>query len=295
MEFTNNKKLDIFGYQEELLSIYSYVKKIFEKYNIKLVAHSGTLLGIIRHDNDFIPWDDDLDFLVSYKDLEKNYKNIADEINSKEGKYWIFNFIEKESPINANIFMLRVYKRETVIVDFSSDFNNPYPFIDIMVMVPSDSFKTNIGWTRYSWRHQMYWMTRKGFDRYQGSYDNKKKRLWKNLQTYPLKLFFWSNREEKKIRKVIQENNGNWNVLRRTDPWTKRNIVYDMNKLIKRNIRGIEVYISHDYENELVISFGSDWNIAKQTHTHISSYKHNRHKRNIEIREFLDKLNEVKI
>ena len=57
------------------------VKKMLEvckKYDIKVFAYAGTLLGAVRHKG-FIPWDDDMDFCILQKDLEK-----LESIASKE-------------------------------------------------------------------------------------------------------------------------------------------------------------------------------------------------------------------
>jgi phosphorylcholine metabolism protein LicD len=44
--------------------------KMLDEFNIDYMLISGTLLGYIRH-NGFIPWDDDIDLLVSPKILDK--------------------------------------------------------------------------------------------------------------------------------------------------------------------------------------------------------------------------------
>lgn len=43
---------------------------LLDQYGIKYFAHSGTMLGAIRH-NGFIPWDDDIDVMISEDDSEK--------------------------------------------------------------------------------------------------------------------------------------------------------------------------------------------------------------------------------
>lgn len=52
--------------------------KVCEKYDLKVVVYSGTLLGAIRHKG-FIPWDDDLDVALPRKDFNKLAEIAADE------------------------------------------------------------------------------------------------------------------------------------------------------------------------------------------------------------------------
>lgn len=50
-----------------------YVDSICKKYKINYWLDSGTLLGAVRHGG-FIPWDDDVDICIEYKDAKKLIK-----------------------------------------------------------------------------------------------------------------------------------------------------------------------------------------------------------------------------
>ena len=55
-------------------------KKILDKHNIEFFAHSGTMLGAVRHKG-IIPWDDDLDVMVE-ECYEQKLLNIVSELES---------------------------------------------------------------------------------------------------------------------------------------------------------------------------------------------------------------------
>ena len=53
--------------QNEILNIFTEIKKILERHNLRYFAIGGTCLGAVRH-NGFIPWDNDMDIAMPEKD-----------------------------------------------------------------------------------------------------------------------------------------------------------------------------------------------------------------------------------
>ena len=76
--------------------ILNELDKVAKKHNIRYFLAQGTLLGAVKYKK-FIPWDDDIDLLIPYRELLKLIKVFpldADE------KYKITNcFIEKHFPV----------------------------------------------------------------------------------------------------------------------------------------------------------------------------------------------------
>lgn len=132
----NKKKLEDIHYANfELLK---EVDRIFNKHNLQYFMCGGTLLGAIRH-HDFIPWDDDVDILMTRDVFERmlrehilddlsddfevvyptegnhffdmiikiNYKKSRLEIPNEKTKY----YNEKHNKISLDIFILdKTYK-----------------------------------------------------------------------------------------------------------------------------------------------------------------------------------------
>lgn len=81
MKNKNNRNLSMKEIQDISFDILKTIKKICEKENIKYVLAFGTLLGAVRHKG-YIPWDDDVDIMMTRPDFERFYEYC--ELHKKE-------------------------------------------------------------------------------------------------------------------------------------------------------------------------------------------------------------------
>ena len=77
---------DLRHLQMVVLSIAKDIDKLCRENGIHYYLGGGGAIGAVRHKG-FIPWDDDLDFLMPYEDYER-FKQVCKEILDKE-KYEI--------------------------------------------------------------------------------------------------------------------------------------------------------------------------------------------------------------
>ena len=76
--------------------IFKEFAKIAKKHNIRYFLGQGTLLGAVKYKG-FIPWDDDIDLLIPYRELLKLFKVFPADADEK---YKLINcFVEKHFPV----------------------------------------------------------------------------------------------------------------------------------------------------------------------------------------------------
>lgn len=105
------------------------VKRICEKYDLHYCLVYGTLLGAVRHQG-FIPWDDDLDIQMPYKDAIKLEKYINNNV---------FFFQTQKSDPQMPFTFFKVRKNNTIMVEeqFRNLDMNHGVWIDIFLSFPS--------------------------------------------------------------------------------------------------------------------------------------------------------------
>jgi len=124
--------------QQIMLEILINVDKICKEHNLTYWLDSGTLLGAIRHKG-FIPWDDDLDIVMSLEDYNKFIKIAPKYLNKN---YFLQNSkIEKRFPYDFT----KIRSSEGIIIE-KHEANkkvayNQGIFIDILPVITISSFK----------------------------------------------------------------------------------------------------------------------------------------------------------
>ena len=110
-----------------------------DKYNISYTLHGGTLLGAVRH-NGFIPWDDDVDVIMSLKEFNRFKKLIKKNPISGCSFKWIDDKSEYYSFYFAKLRKQGTYMPEPCFDGLDIDWG---VWLDIFVYV--DKPKTDLG------------------------------------------------------------------------------------------------------------------------------------------------------
>lgn len=113
------------------LDLFSKFVHVCNKYHLKYYADSGTLLGAVRHKG-FIPWDDDMDFVMFRDDYDK-----LCEVGEKEFNYPYFFQSERTDPgtIRGHVQIRNSHTTGILFSELQEKFEfNQGIFIDIFPM-----------------------------------------------------------------------------------------------------------------------------------------------------------------
>jgi hypothetical protein len=100
------------------------VTQILNETNIDYFIMYGTLLGQVRHNQTFIPWDTDVDIVVMQKDRDKVtkllYKNISNTYNLINDKKILKINFSKSNHLHADIYFWE--EKDGILIDTLNDY-----------------------------------------------------------------------------------------------------------------------------------------------------------------------------
>lgn len=94
----------------KLLEMLKEIDRVCNKYNIRFILDSGSMLGAIRHQG-FIPWDDDLDIAM----MRDDYIKFTEVINNELGSKYRFQCLENTEGYPYNFG--KVFDVDTIFVE----------------------------------------------------------------------------------------------------------------------------------------------------------------------------------
>ncbi len=246
--------------EQEKINIVSEIQKylvdIFEKINndfldegIFWFAHSGTLLGVVRHKG-IIPWDDDIDMGMTYLDF----------VNNKEK---IISILEKH-----NMKLLDLYEEDNIYIKFISNKEYEFlyggeklfykPFIDVMLTIPSNSLPKN----------SLLYMLSTIPGRVMAMYNNKNIPSWYLHFLLPKKIIL------RKIKKRYKRSlNIKSDLQIKYDYWMERKFIYDLNSFKIIDFYNTKIWINKNHIFELDSWYKGNWREEKVTEPHIFKYQ----------------------
>lgn len=134
----------LYNHQTRLLEMLIYIDNICRKNNINYWLSSGTALGAARH-NGFIPWDDDIDIEMTYKDYIKFEKIMLNDVT--------FAIQTRHTDDFYAAPYAKVRDKKSIIQEHNQDTNYKYKgiYIDVFIIERNPSLFLSAFFSRIIW------------------------------------------------------------------------------------------------------------------------------------------------
>lgn len=226
---------------------------VCKKYNIKVYAFAGTILGAVRHKG-FIPWDDDIDVCMVRDDYERFL-----EVASKEFKYPYFlqtPLSDKECFFGCS--RLRNSETTGFITTLKSVSSNSGIFIDIFVL---DGFIEDTKLYKKQLKEKE--LVEKLITAYHPEYVSNR---FKKVISYVLKYTFCKAVKYEKVvgwyNKILSRYNSVTNrlsILTSPDSFIQRYWCWksDLDEVVYMDFENIKIPVPYNYEKMLTNMYGN--------------------------------------
>jgi hypothetical protein len=108
-KMTKNELKFLQKVQEEEIKLFNEFSDLCKKYNLQYILAYGTLIGSLQYDG-FIPWDDDIDILMTEATIKHLEKIVKDPYYIYKVRPGAFKFKRKEEKYFIDILQLEDHK-----------------------------------------------------------------------------------------------------------------------------------------------------------------------------------------
>ena len=241
--------------KEILLEMLVYIDEICRKNNIKYFLYGGTLIGGIRHKG-FIPWDDDVDVCVPYKEYRKLI-----EVLKQDGKYNVHDPYSLSEEEYYYMFTKLTDKRTALIEDNYKRVKNMGVFLDIFPIfhLPNSNEEYDNFYKKIIKLEKKYFRFY-GLEKYYYN-KNKLKSIIKSIIFFPQYIIRKKYKKNKKqVLDLIEMNDNNQTdfIGNPTPPSTYKNrfTADAFKETIEIEFEGHKVYAPVGYEEYLTKNYG---------------------------------------